>query len=518
MAEWNMLGALIGTLVAGPIGGPMGALAGYFLNGDDPPTHLPNKAPPYPGTTPGNPAFPGGPGSPEPSPAPPVPAPAPEHTPPPAPPRGGDEDSGAAADAADAESAAINEILDHLEELDKSAAATDEAVQRAAAQAKLLIADLQHDVEAKLAELGPRINTPDGQAELREFLKERLTTAKDALDKAIADAETAARETRERTQRYLDAARGDHGGGTGDDPNTDAGGTGSGATTPGGGGGSAGSYTDPGTFPASAATPPADAAPAAAPYGQSLMPGAGMMPGGMGMPSMPTFGGGGVPGFGGDPLGGLNGLTGATPHGDDAGFRDDSDRLGDDRGNTDGPVLHGGEEPTATPADDPADTGKDTGTEAAAAHSDDSATRSDDHDGEGDVQPVTEQTTTVALPDGTDVDARTTLGAKAVAAALHGAPVADAWQQAGVTVPPPGTPVTAPIPPTQLMAGDVGVWKDHLVMALGDGKVLVSGQVQPLTSVDSGPDFLGWMDPSAGRPGGDQAPPADPPAASPSSP
>jgi hypothetical protein len=110
-------------------------------------------------------------------------------------------------------------------------------------------------------------------------------------------------------------------------------------------------------------------------------------------------------------------------------------------------------------------------------------------------------------------------GATAARAALGGATVSDAWHQAGVTVPPPGTPVTDPIPPTKLQAGDVGVWKDHLVMALGSGKVLVSGQVQPLTSVGSGPDFLGWMDPSArgatpapqGAPPAPPAPPATPP-------
>ncbi|WP_232538318.1 hypothetical protein [Mycobacterium intracellulare] len=100
------------------------------------------------------------------------------------------------------------------------------------------------------------------------------------------------------------------------------------------------------------------------------------------------------------------------------------------------------------------------------------------------------------LPAATTADARSAQGATAALAALNGLPVAEAWHQAGVTVPPPGTPVTSPIPPTLLKAGDIGVCKDHLVMALGTSKVLVSGQVQPLTSVDSDPDFLGWMDPS----------------------
>ena len=73
-----------------------------------------------------------------------------------------------------------------------------------------------------------------------------------------------------------------------------------------------------------------------------------------------------------------------------------------------------------------------------------------------------------------------------------------------------------PIPPTKLQAGDVGVWQDHLVMALGNGKVLVSGQVQPLASVGSSPDFLGWMDPSAQAAKAAQPAPAAPPVPPPS--
>lgn len=511
MADWNILGALIGTLVAGPLGGPVGALAGELFGDDEAPTHLPNKAPPYPGTTPGNPPFPGGPGTPTPTPtpAPSTPAPAPPvpgHTPPPTPPQSGGEDSGAAADAADADSVAIKQILEHLEELDKSAAATDEAVQRAAAEARNQIAGLQHDVEAKLAELGPRVNSPDGQAELREFLKERIATAKNALDKAIADAEAAAHETHERTQRYLEAAKSGSGdSGADSSPN----GNGGGGTGPAGGGGSVGGEvggTDQGTVPASAT-----AAPATPPYGQTMMPATGMMPGGMGMPTMPSFGGGGVPGFGGggDPLGGLNGLAGPTPNGAGPAFQDGSDTMPDDHESTDGTEAHPDDDgKPQTSADDHGDATPGAETEPAAVHTGDAAAAPDN--AHGDSPPTDVPTTTVALPDGTDVDARTTLGAKAAEAALHGTPVAEAWQQAGVTAPPPGTPVTAPIPPTQLMAGDVGVWKDHLVMALGDGKVLVSGQVQPLSSVGSGPDFLGWMDPSAGRPGGEQDPPPAP--------
>jgi hypothetical protein len=48
-------------------------------------------------------------------------------------------------------------------------------------------------------------------------------------------------------------------------------------------------------------------------------------------------------------------------------------------------------------------------------------------------------------------------------------------------------------------------------MALGDGKVLVNGQVQPQDSLGSGPDFLGWIDPT--KHAAPPAPAAPPPAA-----
>ena len=112
--------------------------------------------------------------------------------------------------------------------------------------------------------------------------------------------------------------------------------------------------------------------------------------------------------------------------------------------------------------------------------------------------------TEVKLPDGTTIHAPNAQAANAVRAALNGAP-SDAYQQAGVTLPPPGTPVLSPVGPGDLQAGDVGVWKNHQIIALGNDKVLISGQVQPESSVGSSPDFLGWMRPtqtgSCARPG-----------------
>jgi Domain of unknown function (DUF4226) len=108
--------------------------------------------------------------------------------------------------------------------------------------------------------------------------------------------------------------------------------------------------------------------------------------------------------------------------------------------------------------------------------------------------------TAVRLPDGSTADAATPAAAQAVRACLAGTPLDVAYRQAGVPLPPPGTPVTAPIDPSQLVAGDVGMFKDHYVVALGTAKALKDGQVVPLASISSSPDFLGWLRPSASEP------------------
>jgi hypothetical protein len=105
--------------------------------------------------------------------------------------------------------------------------------------------------------------------------------------------------------------------------------------------------------------------------------------------------------------------------------------------------------------------------------------------------------TQVQLPDGSTANARTPALAQAVKAYLGGTPVDAAYRQAGIELPPPGTSVTNPVDPSQLSCGAVGMFKDHYVVALSSVKALQDGQVVPLASATSGPDFLGWLDPSA---------------------
>jgi Domain of unknown function (DUF4226) len=113
--------------------------------------------------------------------------------------------------------------------------------------------------------------------------------------------------------------------------------------------------------------------------------------------------------------------------------------------------------------------------------------------------PVAAQpSTAVELPDGSTVTARTPAVAAAVKSCLAGTPVDVAYRQAGIELPPPGTPVTNPVDPSALTAGAIGMFKDHYVVALSAAKALQDGQVVSLSSAAYGPDFLGWMDPSTG--------------------
>jgi hypothetical protein len=128
--------------------------------------------------------------------------------------------------------------------------------------------------------------------------------------------------------------------------------------------------------------------------------------------------------------------------------------------------------------------------------------------------PTATPTDTVRLPDGSSADARTPAAARAVRAYLGGDTVDGAYSKYNLTLPPPGTPVTSPVDPSELACGDVGVFRDHYVVALSSVKALANGQVVPLGSVASSPDFLGWIDPTATT--GHPLPAPSPPTTSPS--
>ncbi|OMC50932.1 hypothetical protein A5747_23705 [Mycobacterium sp. IS-836] len=186
-------------------------------------------------------------------------------------------------------------------------------------------------------------------------------------------------------------------------------------------------------------------------------------------PSIPNFGAGSLPGTPGS-LAGWSG-PGGLPL---VGSQEPSDP--GPRGLDDSGLL-------ASEESDPTD--RDSGEEAD-THKDDAST--DERD------PQTAGPTTVTLPNGETVTAASPQLAAAIKAAVGGAPIADAFHQQGITIPPPGTAVTNPIEPLQLAPGDIGMFTDRHALALGHDKALLDGQIQHIASV-SGPSFLGWEHP-----------------------
>jgi hypothetical protein len=102
--------------------------------------------------------------------------------------------------------------------------------------------------------------------------------------------------------------------------------------------------------------------------------------------------------------------------------------------------------------------------------------------------------TTVTLPNGETVTAANPQLAAAIKAAAGGTPIADAFRQEGITIPPPGTAVTDPVDPSRVTPGDIGMLTDRHALALGQSRALLNGQIQHISTVN-GPSFLGWEHP-----------------------
>jgi hypothetical protein len=123
------------------------------------------------------------------------------------------------------------------------------------------------------------------------------------------------------------------------------------------------------------------------------------------------------------------------------------------------------------------------------------------------VAPPAGPSTTVKLPDGSPASARSPQTAQAIRDYLGGDTIDAAYRKNGIQLPPPGTPVTNPIDPSHLSCGDVAMFRDHYVPVLSAVKAFMNGQVVPLGSVSSSPDFLGFIDPTATATAGTSAGP-----------
>ncbi len=216
-------------------------------------------------------------------------------------------------------------------------------------------------------------------------------------------------------------------------------------------------------------------------------------------------------GWGGTPFGGLGGLAGAIEQlAESTSQATDHDRFTDAADHAD----------TCKDAKDGSGSGGGSGsdkTDSADNGPDPAAVPPDQQNGMPDaggppppLTPPPPPTNTVALPDGSTADARTPAAAQAVRAYLAGDTVDGAYTKNDLALPPPGTPVTNPVDPSELCCGDVGIFRDHYVVALSSVKAVANGQVVPLGSVASSPDFLGWIDPTSTASGTHPAPPPPP--------
>jgi len=101
---------------------------------------------------------------------------------------------------------------------------------------------------------------------------------------------------------------------------------------------------------------------------------------------------------------------------------------------------------------------------------------------------------TIELPDGQTVTAPSPQLAAVISAAVAGTPIPDAFSDQGITIPAPGSPVSAPVDPSMLVPGDIGVLSDRHALSLGDGKALLDNQIQTIDSF-GGRGLIGWQHP-----------------------
>jgi hypothetical protein len=121
-----------------------------------------------------------------------------------------------------------------------------------------------------------------------------------------------------------------------------------------------------------------------------------------------------------------------------------------------------------------------------------------DHEAAGSMaaEPPPSGPTVVTLPNGETVIAPSPQLAAAIKASADGVPIAEAFRQQGITIPPPGTAVSDPVDPSQVAPGDIGMFTNRHALALGQSKALLNGQIQHISTV-TGPSFLGWEHPPA---------------------
>ncbi|QSN49631.1 DUF4226 domain-containing protein [Mycobacteroides abscessus] len=410
---------------------------------------------------------------------------------------GSDELSGKAADAAKKLDTAlaknhsdINDANGQLSDAILSAKTSDEV-------GKGKLNSLKQSIIDEVNRIGPNaMDTRAGMEEFATFLQGKTSDILNVVRTANLDSESQAKVMDALTARFTALGKkGGQPGKPGADPDNPAapGTPGEPGATP-GAPGSPGTPADPGLAPDPllSGALPSDSLLGAA--GSALGPAAGALG------ALPGMLGSAIPGIGGGSGGGLGDL-GSTigsalrdangPAGEDGKPVELKDQHtgGDDKhgeDNKDGKPVElkdqkPGADPNATPQQQPGTPAN--GVPVAAAGAAPGPDLTVKIEGLGDVK--------------LDNAAMAMAGREVVA----GGNVHDAYNRAGIALPPPGTPVTTnAVSPGKTVFGDVGQYVDHQIMALGDNKAWVNGKVVSLDQIEQGPNFLGWMHPNLPTP------------------
>ncbi|ORX15983.1 hypothetical protein AWC31_01020 [Mycolicibacterium wolinskyi] len=358
------------------------------------------------------------------------------------------------------------------------------------------------EIEDKKTQMGPEaLNNPAGLLTFQKFLDEKLAEVQKILADAHVDSATQAQILKELGDEYRTTGpkgdEHDEAGGRGGEGGSSGGGGGDGGGTGGTGGGPAAVGGGP---VAGGGEPLEDPLAGLGPLGGGTMdPLSAMGPALAGLGSLPQMmsgmGGGGLPiGDLGSMLGSLGGgLAGMAkdgfndkpaeeaPKSPEDGFKDEEGKKPEgpeDEFKDDKPQPP----PQPTPADPLAGDPKaknETAPEAAAPEA-------------GKAEPGESDLTVKA---GDEVFTAPDPTTKAVMDDVinKGMGVTAAYAAHNIQLPPPGTAVTAPVDPNMMKGGELGYFDaQEPILALGNRKIWLDGQVQPLSALGSRTDFLGW--------------------------
>lgn len=405
--------------------------------------------------------------------------------------------SGRAAEAAQRVDDALAKNKTALAEADEELVDAVLGAKTGSDEGKAQLQALQSALVDQIHKLGPTLDTPAGQQQLNDFLHSKTQEILGIVKSSGMDAESKAEVLDALSQRY--------------DAVTDSGGPGAGSTDA---AATSGSGETSNSTTGSASTPTSTGAgvgagdpllddpllsglasdPLMAGLGGLAGPAMGALsglPGAMGsmMPGMGGLGGGGGLGDLGGAIGGA--IKEATAH-----TREDPAEMFDDD-----PMAAKTEDIGAqekVDAEEVTDEDKEDApaTEPAAAKPADGVQPEPAAAETGQVPPAQPgPDVDVTLPDGSTITADSPQLAHAGRLVLEGASLDDAAGQAKITVLPPGAPVNDPVSPSQLKLMDYAQFTDHRVIALGNDKIWLNGQVTPVEEMPTGPNFLGWARP-----------------------